>query len=97
MEELTPQRFIANSGWRFASTMPEAPHEYTVRDLADPSRTTAMGSAEFEWFARLTLEMGTPGEWDGVTYHYFELDGWKYWTMGSPPEETTIINRARLT
>jgi hypothetical protein len=24
------------------------------------------------------------------------LDGWTYWTMGAPVEETTLINRARL-
>jgi hypothetical protein len=31
-------------------------------------------------------------------YHhtYLEIDGWDYWTMGAPVEETTVINRARL-
>ena len=91
---LTPETFVAESGWRFAKTMPEAPHEYTVRDLTTPDarKTTAMGHTEFEWFARLTLEQGKPAQWGSRTYTYYELDGWEYWTMGFAPEMTTIIN-----
>ncbi|MBK5232528.1 MAG: hypothetical protein JJE13_06070 [Thermoleophilia bacterium] len=86
---------MAESGWRLAKTMLDAPHQYTVRDLsnADGHQTTAMGHAEFEWFARLTLEQGKPAQWGTRTYRYYELDGWEYWTMGLAPEMTTIVNR----
>jgi hypothetical protein len=30
-------------------------------------------------------------------YIYFEHDGMLYWTMGSPVEETTVINRCEVT
>jgi hypothetical protein len=95
LEQLTPERFVAESGWRLATTMLDSPHQYTVRDLSnsDAHRTTAMGHAEFECFARLTLDQGTPHRWGARTYTYYELEGWQYWTMGLAPEATTIINR----
>ena len=93
--EITPEQFVAGSGWRLASTMLDHPHQYTVRDLVTPDarRTTAIGHAEFEDFARLTAKCGRPARWGSATYTYLELDGWQYWTMGNPPEITTIINR----
>ena len=95
MREVTPQQFVAGSGWRLATTMLDHPHQYTVRDLSNPDarKTTALGHAEFESFARLTAERGRPERWGSATYIYLELDGWQYWTMGNPPELTTIINR----
>jgi hypothetical protein len=97
-DELTPEMFIANSGWRYAKTMPECPHEYTVRDLSPGGpRTTAMGDAEFEWFVRLIREKGELAEWGGRVKPYLQVGGWRYWTMGAPVEETTIINREPVT
>ncbi|MBK8293723.1 MAG: hypothetical protein IPK93_02710 [Solirubrobacterales bacterium] len=95
LNDLTPEVFVAGSGWRLAKTMLDCPHQYTVRDLASPDahRTTAMGHAEFEWFARLLASQGEPGQWGSRTYRYYELGGWEYWTMGFAPEVTTIINR----
>lgn len=95
LDHLSPETFVAKSGWRFAKTMPDAPHEYTVRDLTNPDahQTTAMGHAEFEWFARLITDQGEPRQWESRTYTYYEFDGWEYWTMGLAPEMTTIINR----
>lgn len=75
--------------------MLDCPHQYTVRDLtnADARKTTAMGHDEFEWFARMINAQGIPARWGSNTYRYYELDGWEYWTMGAPVDETTIINR----
>jgi hypothetical protein len=33
---------------------------------------------------------------DGATYRYLEIGPWQYWTMGEPPDQTTVINRAKL-
>lgn len=76
--------------------MLDLPHQYTVRDLESPDarRTTAMGHAEFEWFAHLTYARGVRQRWGYYYLTYLHLDGWKYWTMGYAPEVTTIINRA---
>lgn len=92
------EEFVANSGWRNAKTMPECPHEYTVRDLSPGgAKTTAMGDAEFEWFVRLIRDEGVLAEWGGQTRPYLRVGGWKYWTMGAPVDETTIINREPVT
>ena len=88
--------YIAKVRWQFAKTMPQWPHEYTVRswrgDLGD----------EFRAFVKLIRRQGVVKPWPAdaaiPVYHhtYLEIDGWDYWTMGEPVEETTVINRARL-
>lgn len=95
---VTPEEFVACSGWRYAKTMPECPHEYTVRDLSPGGeKTTAMGDSEFEWFVRLIRDKGELAEWGGKVRPYLRVGGYRYWTMGAPVEETTIINREPVT
>ena len=94
MEEA--REYVATVRWQFAKTMPQWPHEYTVRkwrpDLED----------QFEQFATLIRHEGIVKPWpaDSPTprYHhtYLELDGWSYWTMGEPIPETEVINREDL-
>jgi hypothetical protein len=88
--------YIARVRWQFAKTMPQWPHEYTVRAWrADLEQ-------EFVQFVVLIRRDGVVKAWpqDAAEprYHhtYFELDGWEYWTMGSSIAETTLINRASL-
>lgn len=85
---VTPEEFIRRAPWRFAETMPHVPHEYTVR-----GQTL---DADFELFVRHVREHGYRASFGGRVYTYLEIDGWKYWTMGAPPAETTIINRAKV-
>ena len=95
---ITPEQFVASSGWRYAKTMPECPHEYTVLDRSPGgAKTTAMGEIEFEWFVRLIRDKGVLAEWGGQIKPYLRVGGWKYWTMGAPVDETTIINREPVT
>ena len=84
----TLQSFIASRQWVFAKTMPQWPHEYTVRRDAN--------DAEFVEAARLIREHGYHERWGSYNHTYFNIDGWKYWTMGNPLDITKIINRARL-
>lgn len=88
--------YISEVRWQFAKTMPQWPHEYTVRDwrpeLVD----------RFEALARFTRSHGVVKPWpaDSPTprYHhrYVEIDGWDYWIMDGPIAETGVVNRARL-
>lgn len=95
---VTAEQFVTESGWRYAKTMPKCPHEYTVRDLSPGgAKTTAMGDEEFEWFVRLIREKGELAEWGGQVRPYLRVGSYKYWTMGAPVEETTIINREPVT
>ena len=79
--------FIASEKWTFAKTMPEWPHEYIVKERVDEIL-----------FVELVLHMrkyGYEGRFYTKTITYFDQDGYTYWTMGAPIEETIIINRTQ--
>ena len=88
--------YIGEVRWQFAKTMPQWPHEYTVRDWRVDLDDTFLD------FVELIRAEGAVKPWpaDSPTprYHhtYLAIDGWDYWTMGEPVEETEVINRARL-
>ena len=84
----TPEQFIRRAPWRFAKTMPDRPHEYTVRSQTPDE--------EFQWFVHYIREHGHRAKYGGRYYTYLEVDAWRYWTMGARVEATTIINRAKV-
>ena len=79
--------YIDEVRWQFAKTMPQWPHEYTVRDWRVDLDDTFLD------FVELIREQGVVKPWpaDSPTprYHhtYLAIDGWDYWTMGEPVEE----------
>ena len=81
--------FIANHEWTFAKTMPEIPHWYTLR-------RKATSSGDFSAFVQEIRFRGAQRPFGRRMFTYLDFDGWTYWTMGEPVEETTLINRARL-
>jgi hypothetical protein len=89
--------YIDKVKWQFAKTMPQYPHWYTIRQW-NPHL-----DADFQAFASLIREIGIVKAWPYGSkkplYHhaYLEIDEWEYWTMGAPVEETTVINRAKMT
>ena len=85
---MTPEEFVAKAPWRFAKTMPDQPHEYTVRGETPEQ--------DFEWFVLYIREHGHRANYDDKSYTYLEVDGYKYWTMGAPVAATTIVNRAMM-
>jgi hypothetical protein len=82
------EAFIEKAPWRFARTMPDEPHEYTLRGETPDD--------DFEAFVLLIRRRGYQASYGGRTYDYLNISGWRYWTMGEPVEKTTLINRARL-
>lgn len=88
--------YIAQVYWRFAKTMPQWPHEYTVRHWRPDLE------AEFFAFVELIRRDGVVKPWPKHAQHpryrhsYLHIDGWQYWTMGAPVHETTVINRAAV-
>ena len=76
--------YIAEVRWQFAKTMPQWPHEYTVREWRPDLER------EFFEFVELIRRDGIVKPWprDAPTprYHltYLEIDGWEYWSMGAP-------------
>ena len=108
MQDDTPQRvemtmdelreFVRTSPWKFARTMPQMPHEYTLREKAPDEKL-------FERVVLYIRQAGYKANFGSVTYTYLDIDGWKYWTMGAPlgptgrydrSIHTILINRAKL-
>jgi hypothetical protein len=79
-------RFIDQSKWTFAKTMPENPHFYVVRDKKNESQFIAL-----VYYIR---RYGVSEKWGSKNYIYLKHNGMKYWTMGNPIDDTKIINRA---
>ncbi len=88
--------YIAEARWQFAKTMPQWPHEYTVREWRPDLER------QFFEFVFLIRRDGVVKPWPRDAPHpryhhtYLELDGRDYWTMGAPLPETTVINRELL-
>ena len=80
--------FIAKHEWAFAKTMPQWPHWYVVRKNCNDD--------EFVTFALYIREKGEIRSWGPYMHTYLDIDGYTYWTIGNPIEETTIINRAEI-
>ena len=91
--------YIETVRWKFASTMPDWPHEYTVKAWR-PEMT-----AEFEAFCQLIADEGFVEPWPPAPAkpiyhnHYLVIGDHKYWAMGphgdlDPVHEMTVINRA---
>lgn len=80
--------YVASVDWKFAKTMPDSLHSYTLRAKA-PER-----EADFEAVVMFIREHGYEQRFGSATYIYFDLDGYSYWTMGAPLAKTILINRA---
>jgi hypothetical protein len=82
------RHFVDSCRWRFAETYADTwPHEYIVRKNVDE-----------DLFVRLVGHIrghGYEGRFYRMRITYFEEGGLVYWTMGSPIEETTIVNRCK--
>jgi hypothetical protein len=79
------KKFIENEKWTFAKTMQDWPHEYIIRDRVDEKL--------FEEIVSHIRTNGYIGSFYKMAITYFNEDGFVYWTMGAPLNETTIINR----
>ena len=88
------EEFVSRVGWRFASTMPEIPHEYTVAGKATAG-VPPVPDAWYVWFTEQIAEHGYQAKFGGRTFTYLDVDGWKYWSL-TGHDGVTIINRARL-
>jgi hypothetical protein len=79
--------FVDEATWTFATTMPEWPHEYIVRERVDEQL--------FVDLVRHIRAHGREGRFYEKVLVYFEEAGMVYWTMGAPLAETIIVNRCQ--
>lgn len=91
--------YIAQVRWRYAKTMPDWPHEYTIKAWRPEM------SGAFEQLCRLIQDEGQVAAWPpppaAAIYHnaYLVITPHRYWAMGprgdqDPITERTVINRA---
>lgn len=72
--------------WRFAKTMPENPHHYTLKKKWKNPK-------DFEWAVTFLRENGYENIYHDYKYIQIDCNGHFYWTMGAPLSETILINR----
>ena len=82
------ESFISGARWQFAKTMPQVPHEYTMRAWND--------SGEFEAFLHYILHYGELRKVKNWKRVYLDVGDYYYWWMGAPISEATVINRASI-
>jgi len=82
------QQILENSHFKFAKTMSNIPHSYTLKENWENK----------ELFNNIVLfirKHGVQEKFYSKTYTYYYLNGYKYWTMGYDAEITTLINKAK--
>ena len=85
--------FIARRKWREAVTYRKtAPHEYTVREW----EVGTQANRDFDQFTIYVRRFGYADVFYKIRHIYWAVAEFKYWTMGWPVEQTTVINRARV-
>jgi hypothetical protein len=90
---------IGRLAFQFAHTMPDLPHEYTVR-------RKAQNDADYVALYEAIMERGVIELWKGKIARYlYPGDGWRYWSMSArrsnregrhPLEISRHINRHRI-
>jgi len=79
------QHFIGAEQWKFATMLPDWPHEYLVRERVDRQL--------FERMVKHIRSQGYEGRFYEREIRYYEEADLVYWTIGAPVEQTVIINR----
>lgn len=77
--------YISRVRWK--TSKQSAPHIYTVKEWETDW-------TDFNHAVCLIRSYGRPENFYRQTYIYLYFDDLKYWTMGSPIEETEVINKA---
>jgi hypothetical protein len=85
--------FVIAGGWHTARPMhagkAQLPHQYLRRSETPDERA-------WERMVNHVRSAGVIKPFFRTAYIYLEHGGYQYWTMGWPPDETTVFNRARL-
>jgi hypothetical protein len=88
-------RNLLAASYRYAKTMPQNPHWYTLR-------ATWADDAAFVEAVQFIRAFGYIERHKGRPYTMYNLNGYKYWTMGAPINKadgspcTILINRAKI-
>jgi len=79
---------LLSQEWVCAKTQPQNPHEYCLR-------RNWSAKTSFDDVVMYIRQNGYELSFGRHRYTYFNVCGYRYWTMGSPLSETILINRAK--
>lgn len=77
---------LESKNWIFAKTMPQNPHWYTLR-------RQWLDDDAFDDVVKFIRANGYKEKFKKNWYTLLNLNGYKYWTMGAPIDQTILINR----
>lgn len=81
------KEIVARGFWHFAKTAAKTnPHWYIVRKELNADK-------DFDFAVMYIREHGKKEWLWGRSYICLYIDGWKYWTMGDPLDQTWILNK----
>ncbi len=80
---------LLRHSWRFAKTMPQNPHWYTLRKHW-------RGSPTFDDAVMYIRKYGYKEKFKRSWYTLLDINDMKYWTMGAKLDITILINRAKI-
>jgi len=81
-------RALEAQRWIFAKTMPQNPHEYTLRKAW-------AGDVSFDDVVTFIRDHGYQRRYGRRWYTCLDVGPHRYWTMGASLSATVLINRAR--
>jgi len=85
MTENEVRQYINAVKWQFAKSMPQMPHEYTVKAWRVDLLTI------FNEFVLYIRKNGYREIYKRKVYLCLNINGYKYWTMGSALDKTILI------
>ncbi|MFZ4705587.1 MAG: hypothetical protein ACOYMF_06215 [Bacteroidales bacterium] len=80
---------LLSQTYKVAASMPKFPHAYTLR-------TNWINDSDFVRVVEFMRQYGRVEYFFKKPYIMYDLNGFKYWTMGFPIYMTKLINRAAL-
>ncbi|MEK6251256.1 MAG: hypothetical protein AABM43_04805 [Actinomycetota bacterium] len=87
-DELCRFRQIAEGArWTFAASVPEHPHEYSIRGRDLPED-------DFIWAVELINRVGYVERFWGQPWRYVRLDGYRFWPTKNQRPDWLMLNRA---
>jgi hypothetical protein len=98
MSEAVTEDILGTIGmlsFRFAKTMPEQPHEYTVRKPDNEAAEQAYVALYYAIQQRGVRQLAPSGKCR--TRYLYPGDGFKYWAMTTAVWHSRIITRAKVT
>lgn len=91
MNEQEAIEIIERFNWKFARSMPQIPHEYTVKNKADKR-----DSEDYEKLYTYIFDNHYIRYFFRKPYKYCDIGEYSYWILTDDITESIIINRAKI-